>query len=223
MNYHLKTDFSINCGFNVTITDIKNAIEETNSLLSILPDIFYKSVDYKTTSAIIGAIFCDKLATITGAIVNPIEKGHPDIVPIIAQNCTEEELKKYPQGLEIKCTVGNIKTGVKLKAGESRVQDLTAITWQAHHREVKELLGLIWDFPMTDKTTFNFPKVTGAFYSANLIEDDWGEISGTTGRNTKVTGMRKSGKDKMGQGWLAILDEEKYLATYQQKLNFTLP
>ena len=222
MNYHLKTDFKINCGFNVTITDIKNAIEETNILLSTLPSTFYKSVDYKTTSASIGAIFCDKLATITGSIVNPIEKGHPDIVPTIAQDCTEAELKNYPQGLEIKCTVGNIKTGVKLKAGESRVQDLTAITWQAHHREVKELLGLIWDFPI-DGTSFNFPKITGVFYSSDLVEDDWGEISGTTGRNTKVTGMIKSGKDKMGEGWLAILDEEKYLATYQQKLNFTLP
>ena len=35
------------------------------------------------------------------------------------------------------------------------------------------------------------------FYSDQLLPSDWGEISGITGRNTKVTAMVKSGKEKM--------------------------
>jgi len=221
MSYKVKENFEINCGFNVKITNIKDAIESTNSLLSELPSTLYKSIDFKTISAMIGAIFCDNLASETNSIVNPIEKGHPDIIPSSAKDCTEAELKKYPEGLEIKCTVGNITQGVKLNAGSPRIDNLTGITWQAHHREVESLLGLVWDFINVDEN-FNFPKIAGAFYAADLIEDDWGVISGTTGRNTKVTGMAASGKKKMGEGWLAIVDKAEYTTSYQKKLKFSI-
>jgi hypothetical protein len=36
--------------------------------------------------------------------------------------------------------------------------------------------------------------ITGIYYSASLEVKDWGKISGKKGRNTKVTGMRASGK-----------------------------
>lgn len=222
MSYKVKNNFNINCGFDVNMNHIENAIQKTNSLLAELPSTLYQSIDFKTTSAIIGAIFCDNLASITGSIVNPIEKGHPDIIPRTAENCSEQELKKYPLGLEIKCTVGNITTGVKLLAGEPRINNLTGVTWQAHHREVESLLGLVWDFVNLNEN-FNSPMIAGAFYSANLTEDDWGKISGTTGRNTKVTGMTASGKEKMGQGWLAIVNKEIYISSYQQKLKFSIP
>lgn len=221
MSYKVQDSFEINCGFDVNITNIENAIERTNSLLSDLPSTLYKSIDFKTTSAMIGAIFCDNLASITNSIVNPIEKGHPDIVPRSAKDCTEAELKKYPEGLEIKCTVGNITQGVKLNAGASRIDNLTGITWQAHHREVESLLGLVWDFVNLNEG-FNFPIISGAFYTTDLVENDWGKISGTTGRNTKVTGMTASGKKKMGKGWLAIVDKEEYITAYQQKLKFSI-
>lgn len=221
MSYIVKNNFNINCGFNVNIQHIENAIQKTNMQLAELPSTLYKSIDFKTTSAMIGAIFCDNLAFITGSMVNPIEKGHPDIIPCTAKHCSEQELKKYPLGLEIKCTVGNITQGVKLSAGEPRINNLTGITWQAHHREVESLLGLIWDFVDLDEN-FNHPIIAGAFYSANLTENDWGQISGTTGRNTKVTGMTASGKEKMGQGWLAIVNKDIYINTYQKKLKFSI-
>ncbi len=219
MNYKNNTKFNINVGFAVTHEHIKNAAEQTNLLLSQLPPTLFKSIDYKTTSAVIGAIFCDNIAKQTASIVNPIEKGHPDIIPADGANSSEEILRNYPCGLEIKCTVGNIKKGANLRAGETRIHELTGITWQAHHREVKELLGLIWDF-VNDGYTFNYPAITGAFYSSALIEDDWGMISGTTGRNTKVTGMKTSGKEKMGCGWVIIIEDEQYLNKYQQFLKF---
>lgn len=201
----------------VTATDVVEAANLTNSILMDLPSGLYRSLDYKTISAIVGSVFCDSLASRTKGIVNPIEKGHPDIIPPAGAKATEEQLRNYPEGLEVKCTVGNIEKGANLRAGVQRIDKLTGITWQAHHREVKELMGLVWDFVQV-KDKFHFPGLTAAFYANNLRREDWGEISGTTGRNTKVTGMRSSGKQKMGSGWIMFIDDPKYLAKYPRML-----
>lgn len=191
---------------------------QTNRILKDLPSTLYRSIDYKTTSAMIGAIFCDTLAAaLAGCLVNPIEKGHPDIIPICGKDCSEAELRNYPQGLEIKTTVGNIVQGTNLRAGQTRIKYLKDITWQAHHREVTELLGLVWDF-VNDGTEFNFPVITAAFYAADLTQADWGEISGTEGRNTKVTAMLSSGKTKMGSGWIAVINDDDYITAYTKLL-----
>jgi hypothetical protein len=220
VTYKIQTDFAIEVGFSVNADDISNALNQTNTLLQDLPSTLFKSIDYKTTSAMIGAIFCDTVASITDGIVNPIEKGHPDIIPPYGAGASEEELRAFPEGLEVKCTVGNIEKGANLRAGETRIDRLTGITWQAHHREVGELLGLVWDFVDTGHS-FNFPTITGAFYSDSLEPDDWGAISGTTGRNTKVSGMKTSGKTKMGQGWVALIDDEQYSNRYETLLKFS--
>ncbi len=220
--YKIQSSFQIDVGFSVNTKNINDAVIQTNIIIADLPPSLFKSIDYKTTSAIIGAIFCDTLASITNSIVNPIEKGHPDLIPSVGANATEEKLRNYPQGLEIKCTIGNVKTGANLRVGESRIEKLTGITWQAHHREVKELLGLTWDFVNTEDQSFNYPTITAVFYSNQLISDDWGAISGTEGRNTKVTAMLASGKTKMGNGWIILLDKINYLAKYQRFLKFSL-
>lgn len=218
MNYKINNNFAINVGFKVNAEDIYNSIIKTNKLLRDLPPTLFTSIDYKTTSAMIGAIFCDTVATFTNSLVNPIEKGHPDIIPHYGANASEEELRKYPEGLEIKCTVGNIVKGANLRAGEIRISQLTGVTWQAHHREVGELLGLVWDFA-DDNQEFNYPTITGAFYSDILVPDDWGQISGTTGRNTKVSGMKANGKQKMGSGWVCLLDDDEYIYKYGKYLS----
>lgn len=214
MKYTVNTDFFVNCGFDVKTTDVVDAINLTNEILSDLPASLYKSIDFKTTSAMVGSIFCESLASRIDGMVNPIEKGHPDIVPYSAKGASEAQLRNFPQGLEIKATIGNIETGANLRAGIRRIEKLTGITWQAHHQEVENLLGITWDFA-NQKNSFNYPAVTGAFYGRDLSKDDWGKVSGTTGRNTKVSGMKSSGKSKMGKGWIAVLDETEY------KLAFT--
>lgn len=213
IRYRLRSDFKIDVGFTVTANQVLEAAEFTNSILIGLPAGLYRSLDYKTTSAIVGSLFCDALASHTDGIVNPIEKGHPDIIPPTGAIATEEQLRNYPVGLEVKCTIGNIEQGANLRAGQERVGRLTGITWQAHHREVKELMGLVWDFVQTEDT-FRFPGLTAVFYSYSLNREDWGEISGTTGRNTKVTGMRTSGKYKMGVGCVMLIDDPQYLKVY---------
>ena len=65
--------------------------------------------------------------------------------------------------------------------------------------------------------------IRNAFFSDDLCEDDWGQISGTTGRNTKVSGMAASGKAKMGGGWVAVVEKDEYLAAYSRSLRFRFP
>ena len=216
MSYRVSGLKPIECGFTVDASDVLHAAVLTNSILAKLPASLYKSVDFKTSSSIIGAVFCENLADKVHAIVNPIEKGHPDILPPGAADAKEVDLRNYHCGLEIKSTIGGITKGLNLRAGVKRVAHLTGVTWQAHHRDVRALMGLTWDFVQKHET-FLYPGITGVFYSANLLENDWGEISGTTGRNTKVCGMRTSGRAKMGAGWMILWDESEYLQMFQEQ------
>ena len=211
MSYLVNNGFTIDVGFTVTASEVLAAVNETNQFMTGLPEILFRSIDFKTTGAAIGAIFCDKLAEhIPDAAVNPIEKGHPDIIPSAGLGSAEELLRNYPKGLEVKGTIGNISKGANLRAGTKRINDLTGITWQAHHREVNQLMGFLWDFN-NEHNGFLFPMLIGVFYTDNLCEDDWGTISGITGRNTKVSGMVKSGKEKMGNGWIVLLNQKAYI------------
>src|SRR3989344_5680860 len=212
IKYRLRDDINIECGFVCKGNHILAAVLKTDDVISELPLSLFKSINFKTTSALIGSIFAEHLAFITGSIVNPIEKGHPDIIPISGSDSNEQELRNYPKGIEIKVTVGNIIQGKKLKAGDERIDFLTGITWQAHHREVSSLMGVIWDF--IEYKNKKVPLITGIFFSVKLNAHDWGKISGLSGRNTKVTVMTASGKKKMGNGWILILDNKKYLSKY---------
>lgn len=221
INYKVNKKFNTNLGFAVSYKEVLAAVENLNAFLASLPSNLYGCIDFKTTGAMIGAIFCSKLVEqIPGSVINPIEKGHPDIIPLSAANSTEEVLRNYPVGLEIKGTIGNLKAGSNLRAGQMRIQHLTGITWQAHHREVNNLMGIVWDF-VNCIDNFYFPAITAVFFSDNLTSDDWGKISGTTGRNTKVTGMLDSGKQKMGQGFVLIYDNAMHIKKYSRILNIS--
>lgn len=219
IKYKVNQEFHKNVGFEINHSQILNAVNGVNMFLLTLPTNLFHSIDFKTTGAMIGAIFCTKIIdNVEGTAVNPIEKGHPDIIPISGINSSEEILRNYPQGVEIKGTIGNLRNGANFRAGETRISALSGITWQAHHREVNNLLGIIWDF-VNLNNSFNYPALTGVFFSDNLTPNDWGEISGTTGRNTKVTGMLKSGKDKMGQGCILLYDNKIHINRYTQLLS----
>lgn len=218
--YKIRANFSTFCGFTVTSNDIAYAAVMTSNQLQALPFTLFQSIDLKALSGIVGAFFGSHLSKKVGAILNPIEKGHPDIIPRSGQNASEAQLRNYPDGLEIKSTVGNVAKGSNLQAGEDRLSVLTGLTWQAHHQEVKRLLGLVIDFGGQVYDGRHFPIITAAFYADNLETENWGQISGTTGRNTKVTGLRASGKRKMGAGWTVILDQQEYQQKYENLLSF---
>lgn len=215
-------NFSTNVGFVVNTQSILQAVKKLNAFMQKLPSNLYKNLDYKTQGAMLGALFCSYLAdSITGAIVNPIEKGYPDIIPSAGKTAPEAILRDYPEGLEIKGTIGNIKDGIKLNGGDQRITNLSGITWQAHHQNVNKVLCIIWDF-CNDVDGFKYPAITGVFYTNKLVPNDWGKISGLTGRNTKVCGMLKSGKEKVGKGWILLYDNPIYLAKYSKILKFTI-
>lgn len=221
-SYLINRNTAFECGFSLTVDDVTYAINKANESLLQLPVSLFKSVDYKTTSAMVGCILCENIAQITNgeAIVNPIEKGHPDIVPAYALNASEEELRNFGVGLEVKCTVGSVPTGTTIPKATPRIAFLNGLTWQAHHQEVEELLGITYDYfevPGGYK-----PAITAAFYSSELTPNDWGSISGTAGRNTKVCSMVASGKQKMSEGWFAILDIPDYIEKYTRILNFDI-
>lgn len=209
---------SISCGFDISSIDVVAAVQQSNLVMGSLPLSLYRTIDLKTQSGVVGAIFASELASRVGAIPNPIEKGHPDIVPPAALGATEAQLRNYPDGLEIKSTLGTVATGSALGAGEARINVLKTVVWQAHHRDVRSLMGLLWDFVEGTKTELRHPVITAVFYTDRLEEDDWGAIAGTTGRNTKVTAMKVSGRRKMGEGAIAVLDAPKYPVEYARCL-----
>lgn len=216
--YRFDPGFNVDCGFHVAAEDVGAAVVESARILRTLPLTLFITVDLKTQSGIVGAVFAAELARQVGEIPNPIEKGHPDIVPHSAIGATEEELRNYPEGLEIKSTLGNVAKGSGLSAGMTRIDALTGIVWQAHHRDVRSLMGLTWDFVGGKAGALAHPSITGVFYSDTLQEDDWGAISGTTGRNTKVTGMTVSGRRKMAAGAVTAIDDDRYINRYARCL-----
>lgn len=220
-NYIVNQHINFNCGFPLSTTDVVNAIHNTNDVLEKLPASLFRSIDYKTTSAMIGCILCENIAIATNgmAIVNPIEKGHPDIVPQQAIGCTEEQLRNYPIGLEVKCTIGGVPKGSNIGKAAPRIDNISNVTWQAHHQEVSELFGVTFDYIPT--FSGYKPVITATFYCDHLGISDWGDISGTKGRNTKVCGMKASGRKKMGSGWFTILNDSPiYLQKYSQIFKF---
>lgn len=78
-------------------------------------------------------------------------------------------------------------------------------------------MGIAWDFA-AHRESFSYPAITGIFYSDKLKVEDWGKISGMTGRNTKVSGMRSSGKSKMGKGWVLIPNDPEYQGAFSRLL-----
>ncbi len=73
--------------------DVATAALATTLQLEDLPFGLFKTIDLKALSGIVGALFASCLAETVGAIVNPIEKGHPDLIPPKGKNASEAQLK----------------------------------------------------------------------------------------------------------------------------------
>lgn len=217
-DYRSNPNFKLDCGFEVSDLSVLNSVARTNRVMEALPLSLFRTVDFKAQSGMVGAVFASELASEVGAIPNPIEKGHPDIVPVAAADASESQLRNYPSGLEVKSTVGTITQGVKRMPGQARIGHLTSINWQAHHRNVEQLMGITWDYVEGTADQSTAPCVTGVFFADDLTQDDWGQIAGTTGRNTKVTGMKATGRSKMANGAVVLLNEPEYLRAFRAKV-----
>jgi len=221
--YAINKGIEFQCGFDIDSLKLSTAVQECNDGLAALPMTLWHRIALKNSTAVVGEYLVAAIAATTNAIVNPIEKGYPDLLPKTAISATEKQLRNYPTGLEIKGTCGTLSKKCSLEVGKPRLPHLKGLTWQAHHREVNQLLSFVWDFCEITENQIS-PCITAIFYSANLNESDWGVISGTTGRNTKVSGMVKSGKSKMAEGLVCVINDEECKSRYKKILpNLALP
>jgi hypothetical protein len=205
MNYLAKiTDFD--CGFQFDTVKLLKAIKLGNEELRQLPFKLWETLDLKNAGSVVGSYFCSAIAEVASCIVNPVEHGSPDLLPVGAVG-DDKLLRKYPVGLELKGTLGNLPNGMKLKAGQTRVDYLKGINWKAHHRETKNLCAFVWDF-------LPHPTITAVFYSNNLDVVDWGNISGLDGRSTKLSNMNASGRDKLAKGIVCIIKDQRHVKKY---------
>lgn len=119
-------------------------------------------------------------------------------------------------GIEIKATVGNVPTPKQLlkremekpDIGVQRIHLIKDYNWKAHHRDTNNLIGILWDFVNST------PTVVAVFYSNQLDFGSWGSIVSPKvggGRTTSVSIMTRAAVEVMYQGWLAVLDDDRYI------------
>lgn len=136
---------------------------------------------------------------------------------------TVQDGKKYPRdkalfspylygGVEVKATCGSTPPASRVPKpliGEQRIDLVNSFDWKAHHRETNNLIGILWDF--IDEV----PTIVAAFYRNDLVVDDWRNIVQPKeggGRTTSVSIMNSGGITKMCAGWIAVIDDEKYIS-----------
>lgn len=119
-------------------------------------------------------------------------------------------------GIEVKATCGSTPPASKQAKpliGEQRIESVNSFDWKAHHRETNNLLAVLWDF------IDNVPTIAACFYRNDLSTSDWGNIVQPKeggGRTTSVSIMNSGGVKKMCSGWVAVINDEKYISLLSQ-------
>jgi hypothetical protein len=161
-------------------------------------------------------------------VKNPHQDGYPDLLlldsfgrPLWESLASRSRAKKpfspfSTGGIEIKATVGSVPTPAALAKrnmlkpdiGDQRIDLLKAYDWKAHHRETNNLIGVVWDF------IDGAPSIAAVFFSNQLQAKHWGEIIQPKeggGHTTSVSIMTREGVAVMYQGWLVVLDDDRYV------------
>jgi len=213
---------------------IKASIESFDSVIKRLRDFevdVFGLLGMRNLSSFVGELFGSCLIKQSKGlfIKNPHQDGYPDLLllddkfgkPLWKSLALRAREKKpfspfITGGIEIKATVGNVPTPKELAKkkmtkpdiGDQRVDLLKGYDWKAHHRDTNNLIGILWDF--INRT----PSIAAVFYSNQLQTKHWGEIIQPKkggGRTTSVSIMTREGVTVMYQGWLAVLDDDRYI------------
>lgn len=229
----------------LTPQDVVNAINFTNDALLKLNkttqefDInIFETLGLRNLSGLVGEYFARSVMRFSNGKLqsNLHQDGYPDLC--LTDTPTKKNYfdslytvkgeKKYPinkevfspyeyGGIEIKATCGSTPSAsIKPKplVGEQRVSMTDKFDWKAHHRETNHLLAVLWDFIDSN------PTIVAAFYRDDLTVDDWGKIvqpKEDGGRTTSVSVMNTKGIKKMCLGWVAVLDDQKYIDLLSKK------
>lgn len=247
MNYIIRQEdiVKINNELILTNEQIVSAINFANNAIKTLDaqtkafDInIFEALGMRNLSGVVGEYFAKSLQRYSEGNLqsNLHQDGYPDL---LLTNNTERKNyfdslytvineKKYPKskslfspyrygGIEVKATCGSTPPAKKIPKpliGEQRISLINSFDWKAHHRTTNNLIGIFWDF--YDEV----PTITAAFYRNDLTIDDWGEIVQPTddgGRTTSVSIMRAAGISKMCAGWVAVIDDDRYIETLSKK------
>lgn len=233
-----------------TVTlDVNIVISALNIFQKKIKSLYETNIDIavllgmRNLSAIIGEIFVVSTAEASNGLLikNPHQDGYPDLLlmdqagkeaygQIERENLLQEKARFSPfssGGIEVKATCGSVPTQAECNRrgvtrpdlGVQRIDLLRGYDWKAHHRETNNLIGLTWDF------IDNIPVITSVQYSSELAESSWGKIVQPTeggGRTTSVSIMTREGVSTMCCGWIAVIDDARYINFFERYNNTSL-
>ena len=197
---------------SVDLNIFESALDDVHAVIDLIikdiPVNIFAVLGMRNLSGFIGELFAISLIKASNGqfIGNPHQDGYPDLLlmndygKILYARLTEAGQLRYKApfspfangGLEIKATCGDVfsaekcaKRGIeKPDIGDTRIELMEGYNWKSHHRETKNLLGILWDFYM------GVPHIVAVFFGNNLTESDWRPITQPKeggGRTTSVS------------------------------------
>lgn len=168
----------------IPIHSLLNAAENVNQRLrsaksfhKIVDLDLFEVIDLRMLSGLIGEMFSLELSlTENNLLKNPNIDGYPDLCDVSPKGSREMcELSsldffiEYPNGgFEVKNTFGVKKQKTEIKPRTSRIGKIQkTLVWKAHHQKTNNLIALQSDY------VDGIPQIIAAYFSDNLIEDDW--------------------------------------------------
>ena len=198
----------------------------------------FEILGMRNLSGMVGEYFAKSVQKFSNGNLhsNLHQDGYPDLLLIDTPDKKhyfntlyfEKDGKIYPKdkslfspykygGIEIKATCGSTPSAshiAKPAIGDQRIHLVNKFDWKAHHRETNNLLAVFWDF------INEVPTIVACFYRNDLIADDWGKIvqpKEGAGRTTSVSIMNSNGVRKMCDGWIAFINKDEYIKTFNNK------
>lgn len=244
---YIKSDNAVKLNYETLLKseEIVDAVKQTNTAIKYLDENtkkfsinVFETLGLRNLSGFVGEVFVSMIEKVSkgNLVKNPNQDGYPDLLLNNSSQLKQyfESMyettkdKKYFKGksffspykfggIEVKATVGSTPPTGKVRKpiiGEQRIDVLTKFDWKAHHTETNNLLAILWDF------INEVPHIVAVFYRNDLTEDDWGNIvkpKAGGGRTTSVSIMNTQGIKKMCSGWIAVLDDSKYINKLNNK------
>lgn len=234
-NHNLNTELILE-----VVVEANNYIIELNKLFKEIDFDLFEALGQRNLSGVIGEIFSRFFVNkFNDFIINPHPDGRPDILHLSNENIhnyyhkqcftnidgksipIKSKLSPFPyDGIETKCTIGSPKNNYKLQLenntgkknfeiGMPRIDYLSDLIWWAHHTHSRNLFGLYYDYYQEEA---NLPQILAVFYS-DLHVDSWAKVSlgNPDSKKTSNTSLNSSGKNKMKQNCLLVIDNIKYI------------
>jgi len=217
---------------------VKDALALTNQKIKLINENveeLFGLLGMRNLSAFMGELFVSSMVNVTNGLLlkNPHQDGYPDLLVMseigkeLWTSLVNNLRDKGPfspfatGGIEVKATCGSVPTPAEAQRrgltkpgmGEARISVMKGYDWKAHHRLTNSLIGLVWDF------FDGVPVIVGLFYSSDLTQEDWGNIiqpKAGGGRTTSVSIMTRDGVAKMYKGWVAVINDERYIKFFNK-------